>query len=121
WQFNLHSYLAWYQGKFWAIWSAGKVDEDSGKQRIHYATSPDGHHWSAPGVLAEDPDGVEGPALWIARGVYSQSNHLYALAAYSEGHFQKDGRTGSWHNLKLVRLNGRANTGRSWELMWMTA
>src|SRR5580698_8989018 len=51
WQFNLHSYIAWYKGKYWAIWSAGKVDEDSGQQRIHYATSTDGHHWSAAGML----------------------------------------------------------------------
>lgn len=112
WQFNLHSYLAWHQGEFWAVWSAGKVDEDSGKQRIHYATSPDGHNWSAPGILAEDPDGAEGPALWIARGVYSQGKHLYALAAYSEGHFQKNGQTESWHNLKLVRFEW---TGKGWQ------
>src|SRR5689334_289883 len=69
WQFNLHSYIAWYKGKFWAIWSAGRVDEDSGQQRIHYATSADGNHWSEAAVLADDPDGPQGPALWIARGI----------------------------------------------------
>jgi hypothetical protein len=29
WQFNLHSYLAYHDGKFWAMWSSGRVDEDS--------------------------------------------------------------------------------------------
>ena len=110
WQFNLHSYIAWYQGKFWAMWSAGKVDEDSGQQRIHYATSPDGHHWSAAGVLADDPDGA-GPALWIARGIFTQDGHLYALAAYNEGPRQDGERHESWHNLKLVRFEWE---GKSW-------
>jgi hypothetical protein len=39
------------------MWSAGRVDEDSGQQRIHYATSDDGYHWSRASVLVDDPDG----------------------------------------------------------------
>ena len=112
WQFNLHSYLAWHDGRFWAIWSAGKVDEDSGQQRIHYATSVDGHLWTEPQVLVDDPDGADGPALWIARGIYSQQKHLYALAAYSGGTGKdKDGHTKPWRDLKLVRFEW---TGKEW-------
>jgi hypothetical protein len=111
WQFNLHSYIAWYNGKFWAMWSAGKVDEDSGQQRIHYATSSDGHKWSAPAVLVDDPDGPSGPALWIARGIFAQDGRLYALAAYGEGPRQVGDRRESWHNLRLVRFEW---DGRAW-------
>jgi hypothetical protein len=111
WQFNLHSYIAWYEGKFWAIWSTGRVNEDSGQQRIDYATSVDGHHWSHERVLVDDPDGAEGPALWIARGVFTQSGHLYALAAYSGGTWQVGDRRESWHDLKLVRFEW---DGHSW-------
>src|SRR5580692_8569168 len=57
WQFNLHSYVAFHEGKFWAIWSSGRVDEDSATQLIRYSTSPDGHRWSPSQVLADDPDG----------------------------------------------------------------
>lgn len=111
WQFNLHSYIAFYQGKFWAVWSAGRVDEDSGQQRIQYATSADGHHWSDAAVLVDDPDGPDGPALWIARGVFAQSGHLYALAAYSEGSRRDVEPRESWHNLDLVRFEW---DGQSW-------
>jgi hypothetical protein len=104
WQFNLHSYIAWHQGKFCAIWSAGRVDEDSGQQRIHYATSPDRHHWSNAAVLVDDPDGPDGPALWIARGIFTHSAHLYALAAYNEGPRRESEPYESWHNLELVRF-----------------
>lgn len=109
WQFNLHSYLTWYQGKFWAIWSSGKVNEDSGQQRIDYATSPDGHHWSTAGVLVNS---LPSPALWIARGVFIQHGYLYALAAYSDGHRRTGNRRESWHNLKLVRFRW---DGASWQ------
>jgi hypothetical protein len=111
WQFNLHSYVAWHQGKFWAVWSAGRVDEDSGQQRIHYATSVDGHHWSDAAVLVDDPDGPDGPALWIARGVFTQNGHLYALAAYNEGPRRDSEPRESWHSLDLVRFEW---DGKSW-------
>ena len=111
WQFNLHSYIAWHQGKFWAVWSAGRVDEDSGQQRIHYATSADGHQWSEAQVLVDDPDGPQGPALWIARGVFTQNGHLYALAAYNEGSRREAEPRESWHNLDLVRFEW---DGKSW-------
>ena len=42
WQFNLHSYIAYHEGKFWAIWSSGRVDEYSPSQLIRYATSRGG-------------------------------------------------------------------------------
>ncbi len=108
WQFNLHSYIAWYKGKFWAIWSSGKVDEDNGKQRIDYATSPDGHHWSAARIVVAS---LPSPALWIARGIFTQDGHLYALAAYSDGSRQNGARLESWHNLRLVRFEW---DGASW-------
>ncbi|MBM3734412.1 MAG: hypothetical protein FJW39_01380 [Acidobacteria bacterium] len=39
WQFNLHSYVTHFEGRFWAMWSSGQVDEDSSSQLIRYATS----------------------------------------------------------------------------------
>ncbi|MEO6965201.1 MAG: exo-alpha-sialidase [Acidobacteriaceae bacterium] len=108
WQFNLHSYIAWYKGKFWAIWSSGKVNEDNGQQRIDYATSSDGHHWSAAGVLV---DSLPIPALWIARGIFTQNGHLYAFAASSDGSRKNGMRSEAWHNLRLVRFEWY---GSSW-------
>src|SRR5262245_30742511 len=78
WQFNLHSYLAHHDGQFWAVWSSGRVDEDSSSQLVRYATSRDGHDWSEARILAEDPDGPEGPVRWIARGVFVLEGKLTA-------------------------------------------
>lgn len=114
-QFNLASYLAWYQGRFWAIWSAGKVNEDDRGQKILYATSPDGHAWSTPQVLVEGDQGMPGPGTWISRSIFVQDGHLYALAAhfggppYNKG--TNDGQKQDWPNLKLVRFQW---TGSHW-------
>jgi iduronate 2-sulfatase len=111
WQFNLHSYLTYYQGKFWAVWSSGRIDEDSGSQVVRYATSTDGHTWAPSQVLAGDPDGPDKPALWITRGIYVDSGKLHALAAYGEGPRQTPQGRESWRNLRLVRFEW---TGKTW-------
>lgn len=100
WQFNLHSFLAFHKGKLWAIWSSGRVDEDSSSQFIRYATSVDGITWSLPGVVAGDPDGEEGPQRWLASGLYVEDGRLFALGCLNEG--DRDGKI--WANAKLVRL-----------------
>lgn len=100
WQFNLHSFLAFHKGTLWAIWSSGRVDEDSSSQFIRYATSVDGITWSLPGVVAGDPDGEEGPQRWLASGLYVENGHLFALGCLNEG--DRDGKI--WANAKLVRL-----------------
>ena len=104
WQFNLHSYIAHHGGKFWAIWSSGRVDEDSPNQLIRYATSTDGHTWSESGIVADDPDGPEKPGRWIARGVFVFEGELTALLAYLEGSRDTPQGRESWMNLRLMRF-----------------
>jgi hypothetical protein len=111
-QFNLHSYLAFYGGRFWAIWSSGRVDEDSATQIIRYSTSPDGHHWSPSQVLADDPDGPDKPGRWIARGIFVDRGKLTALLAYFEGQRDTPGGRESWVNLRLMRYEW---TGSGWK------
>ena len=106
WQFNLHSYIAHHQGKFWAIWSSGRVDEDSPSQFIRYATSKDGLTWSDSGVVAGDPDGEKGPLCWLASGLYVEDGQLYALGCLNEGG-DKKGKI--WAGAKLVRLKWTAD------------
>ena len=112
WQFNLHSYIAWHDGRFWAIWSSGRVDEDSPSQLIRYATSRDGHTWTKSGVLADDPDGPEQPGRWIARGVSVMDGKLVALLARFDGPGASGERKESWSNLRLVRFEW---TGKEWQ------
>ncbi|MBS1824838.1 MAG: exo-alpha-sialidase [Acidobacteria bacterium] len=110
WQFNLHSYIAHYDGKFWALWSSGQVDEDSSSQLIRYSTSADGHTWSTPRPVADDPDGPQGPKRWIARGIYVSNGKLQALLAGLEGPRDTPEGRESWHALQLHRFewNGTA-------------
>ncbi|MBL8229960.1 MAG: exo-alpha-sialidase [Bryobacterales bacterium] len=105
WQFNLHSYLARFGGKFWAVWSSGHVDEDSPTQLIRYATSTDGHTWSESRILADDPDGPNGPGSWIARGIFVQDGKLVAYNAYREDTKNLVRGTEIWPKLKLFRFD----------------
>jgi hypothetical protein len=101
WQFNLHSFLAHHAGKFWAVWSSGRVDEDSPSQFIRYASSTDGLTWSESAVLAPDPDGEHGPWRWMASGIYVEDGRLFALGSLNRG----PGPNGKvWSDARLVRF-----------------
>ncbi len=100
--FNLHSYLAHHNGLFYASWSSASVGEEDPDQHIVYATSPDGHTWTAPQTLAPDPDGPTGPQRWIARGLFVENNRLRALGALIESaDYGQRGRGVVWKNLAL--------------------
>jgi hypothetical protein len=109
WQFNLHSFVAYHDGQFWAIWSSGRINEDSSSQFIRYATSRDGLHWSESRVLAPDPDGEAGAWRWMASGIYEENGKLYALGSRNRGH-QASG--GVWTDARLVRFVWTGNTWR---------
>jgi predicted neuraminidase len=107
--FNLHSYLAYHDGRFWAIWSSAAAHEEDPDQQVVYSTSADGHNWSAPQVLARDPDGPSGPARWIARGLFLHEGKLTALAAYQESaDYGKRGTDVVWKNLRLMYFQWEA-------------
>lgn len=101
WQFNLHSFVAFHAGKFWAIWSTGRIDEDSSSQYICYSTSADGSEWTTPNTLAADPDGEEGPLRWMASGIYVEDGRLFALGTLNKG-FGPNGEI--WLEARLVRF-----------------
>jgi hypothetical protein len=107
-QFNLHSYLAHHDGRFWAIWSSGHVDEDGPSQLVRYATSADGLTWSEAAILVDDPDGPAGPQRWMANGLYVENGQLYALATRNEG--VRNGQI--WADAQLIRFRWDQRTWR---------
>lgn len=110
--FNLHSYIAHFDGRFWAVWSSAGVGEEDPDQFVRYATSPDGHKWSESKTLVADPDGAEGKARWIARGIYVAEGKLTALAAYVEAaEYGQRGKAEVWPGLRLMRFEW---DGESW-------
>ncbi len=108
WQFNLHSFVAHHEGRFWAVWSSGRVDEDSSSQFLRCATSADGFSWSESRVLAADPDGEAGPWRWMASGIYTEGGKLYALGSLNQGNRPPGG---PWSHARLVRY---VWTGAEW-------
>lgn len=112
WQFNLHSFIARHDGKFWAIWSSGRKDEDSSSQLIRYATSENGLKWSEARILAGDPDGENGPLRWLASGLYERDGKLYALGCLNVA-----GQKGKvWGEAKLMRMEWNGNGWEEGEL-----
>lgn len=105
-RFSLHSYLAHFDGKFWAIWSSAKRNEEDPDQHLRYATSTDGHTWNDSQVLVADPDGDTGPLRWIARGIWVEGGKLYALGArIASADYGKQGDGGIvWKDLDLYRF-----------------
>lgn len=111
--FNLHSYLVYHDGRFWAIWSSSRVGEEDLDQRVLFASSRDGHRWSEARELVGDPDGAAGPARWIARGVFVSQGKLTALAAYLESaDYGLRGKQEVWKKLRLMRFEWN---GAKWD------
>ncbi|MFH5832995.1 exo-alpha-sialidase [Halalkalibaculum sp. DA384] len=87
-----HSYLVYYDNRYWAMWSDGPglpregvsaekhrdvvPGHDRPGQLVSFSTSKDGENWSEPKDLAGPPDTGFG---WIARGFWVRNGKLLAL------------------------------------------
>ena len=90
---NQHNYLAFYQGRFWVMWSDGpgvpRTDPENHRNRVpghdragqivSYAYSKDGKSWSQPASLTGPPEQGFG---WIARGFWIRQDKLLGLATH---------------------------------------
>ncbi len=92
---NQHNYLAFHDGRYFAMWSDGPGIEDRVGQRVKFATSPDGLNWSEPAFLTPEPpnSGPDSPHYgtrtdkgmrWISRGFWQRDGELLALCALDE-------------------------------------
>ncbi|MDR2674173.1 MAG: exo-alpha-sialidase, partial [Opitutaceae bacterium] len=109
WQFNMHPFIAWHDGLFFAIWSCGRVNEDSSSQHLRYATSADGLNWSEAKILAADPDGEKGRFQWMAGGLHVRDGKLYAYGTLHKGGQQKEGI--AWKDAAAHQFRW---TGKKW-------
>lgn len=102
---NLHSYLAFHDGKFWCSWSDGPKVEDEPTQEIKFATSKDGLTWSGAQSVTGTP---EAPYGYIARGLWLRDGELLALGA----HFKGKGAFGADKELQLRAFGWDATAGQ---------
>ncbi|MDA1067436.1 MAG: exo-alpha-sialidase [Verrucomicrobia bacterium] len=110
---NQHAYLAYFGGRFWAMWSDGPGEprvspekhwnvvpgHDRPFTRVSYATSKDGLNWSEVKDLSGPPR-TNGFG-WIARGLWERDGQLIALAS----HFNAPGYDGEGLSLEGWRWN----------------
>ncbi|MCK6490737.1 MAG: exo-alpha-sialidase [Planctomycetes bacterium] len=81
WTYAHHAHLAFFAGRFVAIWSNGRRDEDAPGQRVLVSTSADGLAWSPAQVLAAD-----GAMILTAAGLHHHDGQLVAyLGSYPDG------------------------------------
>jgi len=106
WQFNLHSYLIHYDGKFCAMWTSGRVNESGRGTIVRFATSTDGHTWSQGATIAASPIAADGePGEVIARGLLVKDGKLNALVAFIDDTvWSHDIYKKGWTNLRLMRF-----------------
>jgi len=104
---NQHGYLAYFNNRFWAMWSDGPgvqrttpdkhrnvvPGHDQAGTRVSFSTSTDGLNWSDKKDLSGAPDEGFG---WIARGFWEREDELLALAS----HFNAPGYPGEGLSLE---------------------
>lgn len=85
WHFCHHPALGVFNGRLYAMWSNGRVGEDEPGQRVLYAVTSDGDHWSAPQVLCASWPGSQGYEKTLtAVGFYAYEETLNAYIASYE-------------------------------------
>ena len=72
WTYSHHPHLAYFKGRFFAIWSNGRRDEDAPGQRILLSTSEDFTNWSAPKPLVDSLPGKATQELVLTAGGFHQ-------------------------------------------------
>ncbi len=80
--FNMHPYLAWFDNRFWAMWSCNRIRDLQAGQYVRCATSRDGIHWSESSPLMRNEEAAN--RRFFARGFWVREGQLIALAARDE-------------------------------------
>lgn len=110
---NLHNYLVYHEGTFFAMWSSGAdgvAGEDQSGQRVRYATSSDAETWSASSFITPAPST---DFRYIARGFWKRGSELIALATLDES---DEGYFGA-----SLELRGFVWNGSSWDDTYLIA
>lgn len=84
WTFAHHPFITHHAGRFVAMWSSGRRDEDAPGQRVLVATSVDGMAWSAPSTLLGPLPGKRSELVLTASGFHCHAGTLVAYVAQDE-------------------------------------
>lgn len=73
-----HPSIARFKGRFYALFSQGKTNEDDCGQRVMLATSDDFNHWNEPFALVDSMMGRHSRLVLTASGLYTDGETLCA-------------------------------------------
>lgn len=109
WSYSHHPFITFFKGKFHAIWSNGRVNEDDCGQRVMHATSENFIDWSVPEPLVNSIMGIGSELVLTACGFYQ---HNGVLNAYF-GHYEYDPSSLQAKNLRPKGDIAHINVGLS--------
>jgi len=78
WTYSHHPHLAFFNGRYYAMWSNGRRDEDAPGQRVLMATSADFRTWTMPEPLLGSLSGRHGEQVLTAAGFHQFAGRLVA-------------------------------------------
>jgi len=78
WTYSHHPHVTFFQGRFFAIWSNGRVNEDDVGQRVLIASTGDFHSWDAPTALVGPLPGRHSELVLTAAGFHQHAGTLVA-------------------------------------------
>jgi hypothetical protein len=78
WAYSHHPSITWFKGKFYVIWSNGRVHEDDLGQRVLMSTSEDFHNWTEPTPLIDSLMGKSSELVLTAAGFHQHEGTLVA-------------------------------------------
>jgi hypothetical protein len=84
WTYSHHPSVTYFKGRFCAVWSNGRRDEDAPGQRVLMSTSADFHHWSEPVPVIDSQMGEHSEAVLTAAGFHRHAGRLIVYAGRYE-------------------------------------
>jgi hypothetical protein len=119
WTYSHHQSITFYKGRFYAIWSNGRVNEDDPGQRVLIASAADFDHWTTPEPLVGPLMGHHSELVLTAAGFHQYDGTLVAYFGQYEYTAQaiRDGIKGG-RNHQDTRLWAMTTAdGRQWSPM----
>ncbi len=119
WFYSHHAYLAFFQGRYYAIWSNGRRDEDAPGQRVLIASSEDFLSWTEPTPLLDSLPGEHSEQVLTAAGFHQHNGQLVAYAGtyeYRPECLDENGqrRPGDKGHMNTTLLAVTSRDGRTW-------
>ncbi len=110
WCYSHHAAITHFNGRFFAIWSNGRQDEDAPGQRVLLSTSADFRTWTAPAPLLDAQPGRWGELVLTAAGFHQHAGRLVAYVGQYEyrPEFLENGRR---------RMDGNGHAGTTLRAM----